>query len=65
MQKFSSFGQKKKNRPKFDIEWLCSKTFNYIFSDARVQKVGTGFVVINLDYVTKKYQTYHEKYMAQ
>lgn len=38
---------------------------NYIFSHARVQKVGTGFVVINLDYVTKKYQTYHEKYMAQ
>ena len=24
MQKFSS----KKNRPKFDIEWMCSKTFN-------------------------------------
>ena len=29
MQKFSSFGRKKKNRPKFDIEWICSKTFNY------------------------------------
>ena len=28
MQKFSSFGRKKKNRPKFDIEWICSKTFN-------------------------------------
>ena len=30
MQKFSSFGRKKKteNRPKFDIEWLCSKVFN-------------------------------------
>ena len=27
MQKFSSFGRKKKNRPKFDIEWLCSKVF--------------------------------------
>ena len=30
MQKFSSFGRKKKNRPKFDIEWLCSKTFNCV-----------------------------------
>ena len=29
MEKFSSFGRKKKNRPKFDIEWLCSGTFNY------------------------------------
>ena len=28
MQKFSSFGRKKKNRPKFDIEWICPKTFN-------------------------------------
>ena len=29
MQKFRPFGRKKKNRPKFDIEWLCSKVFNY------------------------------------
>ena len=28
MQKFSSFGREKKNRPKFDIEWLCSEVFN-------------------------------------
>ena len=28
MQKFSSFGRKKKGRPKFDIEWLCSGIFN-------------------------------------
>ena len=27
MQKFSSFGRKK-NRPKFDIEWLCCDVFN-------------------------------------
>ena len=30
MQKFSSFGRKK-NRPKFDIEWLCSKVFIYFY----------------------------------
>ena len=35
MQKFSSFGRKKKNRPKFDIEWICPKTFNY-YRQARV-----------------------------
>ena len=40
MQKFSSFGRKKKNRPKFDIEWICPKTFNY------------SFVLFDVDYYT-------------
>ena len=33
MQKFSSFGREKKNRPKFKIEWLCCDVFIYFGID--------------------------------
>ena len=42
MQKFSSFGRKKKTRPKFDIEWLCSKTFNYNLRERFIRGGGGG-----------------------
>ena len=40
MQKFSSFGRKKKNRPKFDIEWLCLKVFNCEVARKKVFVIG-------------------------
>ena len=43
MQKFSSFGRKKKNRPKFDIEWICPKAFNLYI------KIG-GQVKVNISW---------------
>ena len=43
MQKFSSFGRKNKNRPKFDIEWLCSKVFNCCISFVFIAHFGKVF----------------------
>ena len=50
MQKFSSFGRKKKNRPKFDIEWICSKTFNCVSIPGK-EEISTRFWFVSTCFV--------------
>ena len=52
MQKFSSFGRKKKNRPKFDIEWLCSEVFNCYLSNFK-GALSQGFCCAQVNSVLK------------
>ena len=59
MQKFNSFGRKKKNRTKFNIEWLCSDIFNCIIVCSLVNSEAERVYFIKFNLIIDK-KTKHD-----